>query len=605
MHRAALEALAARATGQQDLARLAHHADAAGDAEAVLKYAPAAAAQAAALGAWREAARLYARALMFAELLAPDRQANLLEGFADAAYYTELGREATDALRKAVTIHAERGDLVRQGDALRRLGHQLGKGGFLGESAAAIAEAVALLETQPPDRELACAYNAMAAVTGIADDEGAVLWGKKAIQVAEQVGCLDAIGDTLSIVGTAELRNGDASGPEKLRRSREIAELAGDERGIAQAYMRPAAALAGRREWALAESYIYPGRDFCRDRGLQTFYGWLTTLAAEEALARGRWDEALRTAAEILGWPTVGFRPLRITALVVTATVQARRGTSGYLQLLKEAAAIAQAIPAGQPALQIAALRAEVAWLAGTAGQRSGEETRYGPGMAIAMRWFGGEPEVWRHRAGQDCGDPAELPEPYRLEISGNVEGAASWWQERGCTYDAAVALACSGENLLMRRALDMLHDLGAQRAAAVVARQLRMLGEHGLRRGPRAATATNPAGLTSREAEVLTLLAAGHSNAEIAVRLVLSSRTVDKHVSAIYRKLEVRNRAEARAAALQRGLVLQARPAPGWFISPTERPQGRLPLTTQMGKTHGPVIRAVSGRVASAGRTL
>ncbi len=105
MHRAALAALIARPAGQQDPARLAHHADAAGDAAAVLAYAPAAAAQAAAAGARREAARLYARSLRFADTLEAERHAALLEGFADAAYFTELGREATEALRKAVAIH--------------------------------------------------------------------------------------------------------------------------------------------------------------------------------------------------------------------------------------------------------------------------------------------------------------------------------------------------------------------------------------------------------------------------------------------------------------------------------------------------------------------
>jgi predicted ATPase len=164
MHRAALTALASRAAGQQDPARLAHHADAAGDAEAVLKHTPAAAARAAAAGARRTAAELYARALRFADTLEPDRQAALLEGFADAAYFTELSAEATAALRKAVAIHAGRGDLVRQGDALRRLGNQLGKDGAMPESQAAISEAVTLLEQRPPTRELVLAYNAMAAI---------------------------------------------------------------------------------------------------------------------------------------------------------------------------------------------------------------------------------------------------------------------------------------------------------------------------------------------------------------------------------------------------------------------------------------------------------
>jgi DNA-binding NarL/FixJ family response regulator len=51
---------------------------------------------------------------------------------------------------------------------------------------------------------------------------------------------------------------------------------------------------------------------------------------------------------------------------------------------------------------------------------------------------------------------------------------------------------------------------------------------------------------LTAREAEVLQLIAEGLSNAEIADRLVLSRRTVDHHVSAILRKLDVSTRARA-----------------------------------------------------------
>ncbi len=557
MHRAALATLTSPAAGRQDPARLVHHADAAGDAQAVLEYAPAAAAQAAAAGGRREAARLYARALRFADMPEPDRQAALLEGFADAAYFTELSGEATEALRKAVAIHRERGDHVRQGDALRRLGNQLGKDGALAESTAAISEAVALLERQPPGRELACAYNSMAAVAGIFDDDEAVLWGKKAIEVAEQVGCLDAVGETLNIVGTAELRQGNLDGLEKLDRSREIAQQTGDEIGLARAYMHPTAALAGRREWVLAERYLWPGREFCRERGLHGFYGWLTTFAAESALAQGRWAEAVSAAAEILAWPADGFGQFRVTALVVTAAVRARRGEPGYQAPLDEAAVLAQSEPrTARAGVQIAALRAEAAWLAGAEPQRAGEGGWPAAAGPDVTRWFAGDVEVWRHRAGLDCGDPAELPEPYRLEISADAGGAARWWQERGCAYDAALALACSGDPILMRRALDMLHDAGAQPAAAVVARRLRALGARGLPRGPRPATAANPAGLTSREAEVLTLLAAGLANPEIAARLVVSGRTVDNHVAAIFQKLGVPNRAEARAVGIRLGLV-------------------------------------------------
>ena len=79
LHRRALQVLASPPAGTPDLARLAHHAEAAADSEAVQRFAPAAAARAALLGAHREAAAQYTRALQFADGLPPARRAELLE----------------------------------------------------------------------------------------------------------------------------------------------------------------------------------------------------------------------------------------------------------------------------------------------------------------------------------------------------------------------------------------------------------------------------------------------------------------------------------------------------------------------------------------------
>jgi len=54
----------------------------------------------------------------------------------------------------------------------------------------------------------------------------------------------------------------------------------------------------------------------------------------------------------------------------------------------------------------------------------------------------------------------------------------------------------------------------------------------------------------------VLPLLAEGLRNAEIAERLIVSPKTVDHHVSAILRKLDVRTRAQAASAAARFGLI-------------------------------------------------
>jgi DNA-binding NarL/FixJ family response regulator len=61
---------------------------------------------------------------------------------------------------------------------------------------------------------------------------------------------------------------------------------------------------------------------------------------------------------------------------------------------------------------------------------------------------------------------------------------------------------------------------------------------------------------LTERERSVLRLVAAGESNKQIARTLSISERTVKFHVTSIFRKLEVENRAQAVAVAAQRGLL-------------------------------------------------
>jgi DNA-binding NarL/FixJ family response regulator len=75
----------------------------------------------------------------------------------------------------------------------------------------------------------------------------------------------------------------------------------------------------------------------------------------------------------------------------------------------------------------------------------------------------------------------------------------------------------------------------------------------------PMPGTQPLPAGLTTREAEVLTLLAAGLSNTEIAQRLFVSNATVKTHINRIFAKTGARDRAQAVRYAYQAGLASPA----------------------------------------------
>jgi DNA-binding CsgD family transcriptional regulator len=67
---------------------------------------------------------------------------------------------------------------------------------------------------------------------------------------------------------------------------------------------------------------------------------------------------------------------------------------------------------------------------------------------------------------------------------------------------------------------------------------------------------------LSERERQVLRLLARGQSNAEIASELVLSVRTVEKHVANVYAKIGARGRADAATYALRHGLIQLSQPS-------------------------------------------
>jgi len=128
-----------------------------------------------------------------------------------------------------------------------------------------------------------------------------------------------------------------------------------------------------------------------------------------------------------------------------------------------------------------------------------------------------------------------------------------------GAISQAARVLGCADAYQAMREPRPHRPALSADEAEAEVrAGRLDGLAADAVlaAAGRRVRRRVGPAGLTTREVEVLRLLAQGLSNKEIAQRLVISRKTAGNHIEHIYAKIDASSRATASLFALQHGLL-------------------------------------------------
>ena len=535
--------LAALVERGADPARLAHHAEAAGDVRAVLDHARAAAARAADLGAHREASRQYERALGHAAELDAGERAQLHWDLGYEYYLTGRIDESIAAVEQARRLWDELGDPVRVGDAWRCGSRLQWFAGRNDEAREYADRAVALLDATGTVEQAMALSNATQLTMLATRLAPTREWGERTLAVLESLppgtGRDEVRVHALNNLGTIEATAGDlGAGVRMLEESLAGAQAANLQEHAARAYCNLGSTAVAQRRHADADRWLEEGITYCTDRDLDSWTTYL--LALRSRLHLQRWEEtaARADAAEVLrgGSSAVGL----LEPLLVGALLDIRTGVGDGAEQLARAVELSEAMNEAQRVGPTTAARCEAAWLSGdpdAAGRIAEEAWRHV--ADVDCPWHRGQVATWLP-PDHDVGPP--LAPPYELERAGRWADAAAWWAGATSPYDRGLALARSGRVDLLTEAVGAFDRLGANRAAARARAMLQAAGA----RVPRATrSSSHPLGLTPREQEVHQLLVRGLGDAAIAETLVISRRTAEHHVASVLSKTGVRSRRE------------------------------------------------------------
>jgi DNA-binding CsgD family transcriptional regulator len=446
------------------------------------------------------------------------------------------------------------GDRLREGDTMNELARAVGSLCRGQDANAAAEEAVSILEPLGPSAELARAYAHLAGRRMVTcQHESAIELARRARVIAEPLGLTAVLSDALNSEACSAVSiGGEWAG--QLRRALEIALAAGLHDQAGRAFNNLYNIYGEMWRFAEAEPYYVDGLAYCDDHDLRML---ATSMRGERAIIlerTGRWDEAVALSAEMLD--RAGPSPLnRLCPLSQLGTIRARRGEPGVWECFDEAMASADGSGEPQEIVPARVCRAEAYWLEGKPDLARHEAELAADAIAGCHGWLRGVVAVWLWQTNSGRPLPEQPARPYRLQIEGDWAKAAQAWSDLGCPYNAGMALLAAAAEEPLRDALRIFTELAAEPAARIARQRLRVLGARSIPVGPRTATRKDPLGLTRREREVLELIRAGLTDAEIAGRLFISAKTVGHHVSAILAKLGTPTRTEAAAVATRLGL--------------------------------------------------
>jgi DNA-binding CsgD family transcriptional regulator len=507
-------------------------------------------------GAWAEAR------VRFADALAHEESVEAWEGAGIAARYELDARAAIEAHERGYRLARSRGDAVTAARLAIQLGHDAYAFRGPAEASGWVERAALLVEGEPPS--VASAWvTLLRAHFALADHhpDAAVAGSARALALAREVDAIDVEMLALALHGLALVSTGAVE--EGMRRldAAAAAAVAGemtDADAIETVCCHMIDACKLVRDLERVTEWCLRVRDIATRFADRQMFSICRTAYADVLLWHGDWERAeaeLIAAIEELG----RLRPGRdVDPLARLTELRRRQGRAGEAEalLVRVESHRFHALLVGLLALDRGdaetAIDAAARFL-----RRVGEADRFervaGLDLMVRAAVAGGDAAAGRKAADEIAAIAAACP-------NAPLRAAALLAQGRGA---AATGAAAAGP--LLEDASDLFAAAGARYDAALarleLASVLRAHGRDGL--GARAEACARRAleelgarpptaragGLSAREVEVLRLVASGLGNADIARELVLSVRTVERHVANVYRKIGASGRT-ARAVA-------------------------------------------------------
>jgi len=417
--------------------------------------------------------------------------------------------------------------------------------------------AVEFAQAAGSQSELAAAqtFLTVVAVTEQSPDQADVL--DRATAATEAAGRFDLQAICLSFRGVYRCVQGDPGGVEDQWAAVDLALAHGEIETAVRVHVNCLETAYLRQDWSDLATEIDRVSELIGEYGYWHYQYAVEVHRASLEMRQGAWAVSERRLRRLVDDSDDADMPA-LYALPALARLLSRRGDPEAERILSEIWPRALALHSLPGMMYAAVAYLEWAWLndrrdvaAKVRDELLSELPTAAPPLFTELRRY-------LVRCGVPL-DPVVAPtaprDGFALGAQGDAAAAAAYWDRLGDQYERALELIDVDDDSA-RLALEILERLGAVPAATRLRTDLKARGVSRLPPGVQRRHRANPASLTDRQLEILERLVRGCTNAEIAEELVLSVRTVDHHVAAVLRKLDVPNRRAVAGVAESLGLT-------------------------------------------------